>query len=117
MVELVQVYCGYNVVEKEETRVLLRFLNEIQILSKAIGTMSFLFDDTEKDKELAIGIFNRQVLHKLEKVYRYYAKYFDIVFDDSDWGEENAEFSEGYRINKTIENNLSLICETVESWK
>lgn len=112
------IHCSYKIIEKEETKVLLRFLNEIHLLQQALRVMTFTKNGhLEDDEEDAIEIFDRQIQNKLIRMYRYYSRKYGIKFDDYDWGADNIEFPLEYRINKTITDNISKICEATRSWE
>ena len=112
------IHCSYKIVEKEETKVLLRFLNEIHLLQQALQVMTFTkLGHLEDDEEDAIELFDRQIQNKLIRMYRYYSRKYGIKFDDYDWGKDNNEFSLEYRVNKTIDNNISKICEATRCWE
>ena len=60
------IYCSYKIVEKEETKVLLRFLNEIHLLQQALQVMTFTkLGHLEDDEADAIELFDRQIQNKL----------------------------------------------------
>ena len=106
----------YKIVEKESTKLLINVLDECRAIHSAWLVMSFPLQEDIIEKATMIQMLNKQIQKKLEKLYWFYSRHYDIKFDDGDWGDENSEFSETWRRNKSIENNISLICETVESW-
>ena len=114
---ITEVTCDYKIVEKKETKALLRVLGEIRAIQKGYMAMSFpLQEDIAKDGIMR-SICNEQIDDKLDKLYRYYSKFYGIKFEDDDWGDENSEFSPQWRKEKTIENNIAEICQTLRSWE
>ena len=110
----VDVTCNYKIVEKPSTRPLLRFLGEIKLIMDGFETMHF---SNYWDKCEVREIVNSQIAHKLGRIYRFYSRHHNVSIESFDWGEDNQEFSRVYRVNKTIENNLDEICESIRSWE
>lgn len=109
---------SYKIVEKEETKVLIKILGECKTIRDAFRVMSFPSADDIIDKATMIQIMNEQILKKVKRMYRYYSRHYDIHFDDENFGEDLiSEFGfEGLR-QKNLLNNIAKICEAVRSWE
>ena len=108
---------SYKIVEKEETKVLIRVLEECKTIYNAWSVMSFPLQQDIIDKANMIQMLNAQILKKLRRLYRFYHRHYGLVFDDGNWGKDNSEFSESYRLQKSTEDNIELICEHIRSWE
>lgn len=104
---------SYKIVEKDETKPLIKVLDECNQIWNAWNVMSFPTQADIIDKALMIKMLNAQIIKKLVKLYRYYSRHFNIYFDGAGINEENSECT----LAKATEDNISLICETVRSWE
>lgn len=114
---LTNVHCDYKIVEKKETLPLLKILGDIRKICEGYNAMSFVRQEDIANDGLIRKLINEQIDRKLNKLYRYYARKYGVRFEDDDWGDSNCEFDEQYRKEKTIEINLSKICERIKSWE
>lgn len=108
---------SYKIVEKDETEVLLKVLDECKTIYNAWSVMSFPLQQDIIDEANMIQMLNAQILKKLHRLYRFYHRHYGLMFDDGDWGEDNSEFSESYRLQKSTQDNIELICEHIRSWE
>lgn len=109
---------GYKIVEKEETKVLIKTLKQCKTIRDAFGVMSYPSQDDIIDEAIMIKMMNEQIMKKIKRMYRYYSRHYDIHFDDEDFGEDLiSEFGfEGLR-QKNLLNNIAKICEKIRSWE
>ena len=114
---VLMVSSSYKIVEKEETKVLIKILEECKTIRDAYEVMSFPLQEDIVDEGTIVRIMNQQIDKKLKRLYRYYSRHHHIKFDDGNWGKDNSEFSAEYRRKKSTENNIALICETIRSWE
>ena len=115
---ILNTHTGYKIVEKEETKVLIKTLNQCETIRDAFGVMSYPSQDDIIDEAIMIKMMNEQIMKKIKRMYRYYSRHYKIYFDDENFGEDLiSEFGfEGLR-QKNILNNISKICEEVRSWE
>lgn len=106
---ILMVSTSYKVVEKKETKVLIKILRECKAIRDAFGVMSFYYQDDDTDESMMISLMNKQIDQKLNKLYTYYSRHYNIKFD--------VEYDEEYTKTKATEDNIALICETVRSWE
>ena len=103
---------SYKIVEKDETKLLIKVLDECRQIWNAWKVMSFAYESSI-DKAMMIQMLNAQIIKKLVRLYRYYSRNFGIRFDGTGINEEDSENT----LAKATEDNISLICETVRSWE
>ena len=113
---IISVNCSYKITDKIETRYLKRCLEECRNIEKGenalIGKCGM-----EIDYSQIITLCNLNIIEYMNHIFNYYRRKFGIEMQDTDWGNHNNEFSTEWRINKTIENNIAEICQTLKSWE
>ena len=109
---------GYKIVEKKETKVLIKTLGQCKTIRDAFNVMSYPSQDDIIDEAIMIKMMNEQIMKKIKRMYRYYSRHHNIQFEDENFGEDLiSEFGfEGLR-QKNLLNNIAKICETVRSWE
>lgn len=95
---------SYKIVEKEETSVLIKTLDECRTIYKAYSVMSIPSVNDWEENTTMIQMMNLQIFKKLERMYRYYHRHYGLLFDSD-------------RTQKAIEDNIADICEYVRSWE
>ena len=114
------IHTSYKIVEKKETRALIKILDEIKTIQKGFQAMYFFEEDPKEMEKKAIveSIVDEQIMDKLQFLYEYYEKNYNVKISDENFGDGliNEFGFEGLRI-KNIENNIAEICETVRSWE
>lgn len=90
---------NYKIVDKKETRVLKRCLDECRNIYKAWNVLS------EKGQEKTESVLDDEINMKLEKCFRFYNKKYGV------------EIEYGYGEMNDIDINISNICEKIRSWE
>lgn len=96
---VVLVVQDYEIVDKKETRILKKTIDECKLIYQCWSVLS-----VERQKETE-KLFNNEIMKKLGKCYEYYEKKY------------NVKIEKGYGQMKDIEINLSNICEKIKSWE
>lgn len=113
---IISVDCSYKITDKMETRYLKRCLEECRNIER--GEMALIGRcGMEIDYSQIITLCNLNIIEYMNHIFNYYERKFGIKMQDTDWGKEFNEFSNEWRISKTIETNIGEICYQLKSWE